>query len=129
MSIFGFLGSVATNRCPHCRQTSMFHHGPFSLQGPLTMKDACEKCTQPFELEQGFYYGAMFIGYIMSGFTALGIGAFALFVLQQPVFVSIGIMVVMMMLTYTIQYRLARSLWLHIFVTYGKDKPITPKWH
>ncbi|MCP3927684.1 MAG: DUF983 domain-containing protein [Bacteroidetes bacterium] len=83
------------------------------------MKEACEHCGQTFIPEPGFYYGAMFISYILSGFLCLGIFAFFFFVLNLSLYGSYFAMLFVMAFLFVYIFRISRSLWLNMNVKMG----------
>jgi len=50
-------------KCPHCRQGNMFLTPGYKLKSFLEMPDTCKHCGLKFEIEPGFYWGAMYISY------------------------------------------------------------------
>ena len=85
------------------------------------MHDACSNCKQKFEPEPGFYYGAMFISYIVSGWILLLLALFLVFVigwtLDSVKWIIIGVGLLFFLKT----VRLSRSIWIHIVVRYNND--------
>ena len=63
--------SVFNMKCPRCQDGDLFETGSFSFQKSFDMPENCPKCGQKYFLGPGFYYGAMFISYIITGFYAL----------------------------------------------------------
>ena len=49
----------------------MFETGSFSFKKPFDMYLNCPKCGQKYFPTPGFYYGAMFISYIMTGWFSV----------------------------------------------------------
>ena len=92
---------------------------PLKIKDPLSMHDACTNCGQKFEPEPGFYYGAMFISYIMTAWIFLIIALFLVFVigwsLDSVKWIIIGVGLLFFLKT----VRLSRSIWIHIVVKYN----------
>lgn len=118
MNIFS---SIFKYRCPKCRQGNLFTE-PFKMSDPLAMPVACEVCGQRTEPEPGFYYGAMFMSYIVTAFLYLGILAFLIMVFKFNVTISFLILLVFVALTYFKTARLSRSLWIHLMVKYDGNR-------
>jgi uncharacterized protein (DUF983 family) len=119
-------------KCPRCRQGDMFiTKNPYRLKSFMKMYDNCIVCGEYFDKEPGFYYGSSYISYGLSigisiatlvawwliiGFSLqdyrffywIVFNAFFLVALQPPLM------------------RLARTLWLALFVCYDKDWAIHP---
>jgi len=90
------------------------------------MVDHCEVCGQKTMPEPGFYYGAMFLSYIATGFLYLFIIGFCLIVLKWSVNQSFLLLLAFVALTYFKTARLSRSLWIHVIVKYDKNAKNNP---
>ncbi|MEL6924222.1 MAG: DUF983 domain-containing protein, partial [Bacteroidota bacterium] len=66
----GLLSSIWNMKCPRCRQGDLFSHGAFGSKF-TEMPERCPNCGQNYMPEPGFYYGAMFISYIWTGWFCL----------------------------------------------------------
>ncbi|RMG82537.1 MAG: DUF983 domain-containing protein [Bacteroidetes bacterium] len=91
---------------------------PFKLSDPLAMNEKCDVCGQPFEPEPGFYFGAMFLSYIVSGFMFLIPALTLVFAFGWSVNATMAFVIVFAALVYFPLMRTARSLWIHIAVDY-----------
>ncbi len=96
----------------------MFETGHFSWKKPFEMRSHCPVCNQDFEPEIGFYYGAMFISYIFTGFFALFFVMIVHWVFGWSLFASFVALVVVLGFFFVYIFRLARSIWIHIIVAY-----------
>ncbi len=115
----GLFQSVLANTCPRCRRGSLFVK-PYTLKSAYKMHDRCPNCGQTYEPEPGFYFGAMFLSYIISSLLLVAVALFLVFGLKWNVNLSIGIMILIGLLTHNFFYRLSRSLWIHMMVKYEK---------
>lgn len=117
--------SILQNKCPRCRRGAMFQHGnPYQLKTVLRMNSHCPVCSQPLNMEPGFYYGTNMISYTLAvlfsvltfvlwwltiGFSLkdnrffwwLGVNAALLVTLQPPLM------------------RLSRAVWIYFFIKYS----------
>ena len=91
-----------------------------SLSDILEMPKECSVCGQATEPEPGFYYGAMFLSYIGTGFTYLALVAVLIIGFELPLNYTFGILILFAMLCYIPTIRLAKSLWIHMNVKYDK---------
>ena len=66
-AIPGAFISAVKEKCPRCRSGKMFTHPIYSTKFS-SMYSNCPVCGQDFEIEPGFYWGAMYVSY---GFTIL----------------------------------------------------------
>ena len=113
------LYSLATTKCPRCREGKMFLDGPLYSTKFADMHKYCPCCGQTFEPEPGFYYGAMYVSFAFN----VGIFLIAFFVMSQfieeiTMGMMIGVVAVLVVGFLPIIYRLSRALWIHIFVKY-----------
>ncbi len=112
-----FITSVFKYKCPRCRKGDLFIE-PFSFSDPLNMFEKCSACGQKTSPEPGFYYGAMFVSYIITGFLYLGIIGFCIMKLGMSVNQSFLVLLGFVAITYFKTARLARSFWIHFIIAY-----------
>ncbi len=114
------LTSILKYKCPRCRQGDLYTK-PFQFKDPVKMYDSCEVCGQETMPEPGFYYGAMFISYIFTGWLCLFIIGVCMWGFGLSVNQSFVILIIVALLSYFKVLRLARSIWIHIAVKYDKS--------
>ena len=110
-------GSIAGLTCPKCRTGSLFVQ-PYNLPNAYKMKESCNVCGQNYEPEPGFYYGAMFISYILTVWLFVIVGLTLAFGFGWTVNQTLLAVAVLTILIHNLIYRLSRSLWIHFFVKY-----------
>ncbi|MEZ0483065.1 DUF983 domain-containing protein [Fibrella aquatica] len=78
------------------------------------MNEYCPHCGMRFEVEPGYFIGAMYVSYAFSGGMALVLG-FALFYLgnNPPGWVYSLVISIAVILIASINFRLSRVIWLH----------------
>ena len=114
------LQSILAMKCPRCRTGNLFTvPGSFQYRQLTVMPKACPSCGQNYLPEPGFYYGAMFISYIICGFWFLGFIAVCMFVFDLSVDTSFILLFVMIALLFGWIFRISRSIWIHINVKYN----------
>jgi uncharacterized protein (DUF983 family) len=113
-SLFGF-------RCPICRRGDLFPTGSFSFDKPFQQYEHCPKCGSSFFPEPGFYYGAMFISYIGSGFFCLGFVMLLHWVLGWSMLTSFLALLTVVALLFVWWFRFSRSLYFHIVTKYRPE--------
>jgi uncharacterized protein (DUF983 family) len=107
-------------KCPRCRVGDIFVK-PFNLTDPLNMPEACPECGQKTEPELGFYYGAMFLSY-MIGIWFLIIPALILVLyFKWSAGAATAVAVLIEVLIYLRLLRVARSVWLYMNVKYDPE--------
>ena len=90
------------------------------------MKECCEHCDLNYLPEPGYYYGAMFISYIFTGWFCIGFVALVHWVWGWGLNVSFLALIAVLALLFVYIYRLARSIWLSINVKYQPEKGKKP---
>lgn len=124
MSEKSALVSVIEGRCPQCRQEKMFVSKPYSSKF-LEMNKSCSHCGLQYEREPGFFYGAMYVSYILSVGILLVTGTFVYFLGNDPdLWVYITSVVLVSLILYPINFRLSRILFIHLFagMKYNPEK-------
>ncbi len=115
-----WLGSVFRYTCPKCRSFKMFTT-PFNIKQPLEMHERCGKCDQRFAPEPGFYFGAMFLSYILSAWLLLLTALLLVFYFKWTVENAMLVVIAIGALSYFKLLRFSRSLYIHIVVGYDKE--------
>jgi hypothetical protein len=90
-------------------------------RGMLSMHDNCGHCGQKFEIEPGFYYGALWTSYPLVLFTELPLIFIAIFSGWMTPWFWYGIMLGTFVLIFPLVLRLGRSLWIHLWVKYDAN--------
>lgn len=112
------LRAIARHRCPKCHQGKLFETGSFAFSKAFTMPENCGKCGQTFYPEPGFYYGAMFISYIIVSFFSLAIVGICILVFGWSVEGAFGLLLAILALLYVWFFRTARSIWINLTISY-----------
>ncbi|MGY6560964.1 MAG: hypothetical protein ACXITV_02545 [Luteibaculaceae bacterium] len=128
----GFLGTVFLNRCPICRQGSLWKSSKlYSPKEVTSMHTECPKCKSNLQPEPGFYFGAAYVSYALTvalwvsvyvaltTFDAIGLIKFSIFD-NLVTFIVTGV-VTLVILTPPI-YRLSRSIWASMFLDFDPEK-------
>ena len=110
--------------CPRCRSGKLFKQ-PYSYENAYKMHDRCPQCSANFEPEPGFYFGAMFISYILTGWLFTVIGLILVFGFGWSVTATIITVGLLAILIHNLAFRFSRSLWIHFFLKY--DPGVTKK--
>lgn len=109
--------SIWNYYCPRCRQGKIFAE-PFLMSDPLNMPDECSVCGQKTNPEPGFYYGSMFLSYILSGFFLLGTALLLVFGFGWSANGAMAMVVLLAVLIYFKLLRISRSIWIHTIIKY-----------
>ena len=107
-------------KCPRCQEGDLYVK-PFDITNPVNMPDNLPLVLQNFMPEPGFYYGAMFLSYIFSGFFFLGVMGVCLILLELSLNMSMLVLLLVAALTYFFFLRMSRSIWINLLVKYDPD--------
>jgi uncharacterized protein (DUF983 family) len=111
--------SITKLKCPSCRKGDLFLiPGLFTFKKILKMPGRCQYCGQKYEIEPGFWIGALWTSYPFIVMIETP------FILAAISGVSFGITALVLAMTLTLfiffplTLRLGRSIWIHLFVQY-----------
>lgn len=116
------VSSIIKLKCPKCRQGDLFiNKSVYKTNGFFDMPSNCVRCGQDFDIETGFYYGAMYVSY---GITiAINVAVFvALTVLdlyEVGLFLIIDLLVLLITLPYV--FKVSRAIWINLNVPFNKN--------
>ena len=116
------LYSMLFGKCPKCHEEDMYlEKNCYKLSSTLKMHNKCSTCGQKYHLEPSFYDGAMYVSYALG--IAFSVAAFVLanIFFTPTVWQTFGIITVTMIVLMPLMARLARSIWINMFVRYDKD--------
>lgn len=111
-----YWGAVAATKCPRCRQGNMFTHPMYHPLKFASMNHHCPKCGLRFEVEPGFFYGAMYVAYAIGVAAMIGSFLAVLLLLKQPKlvhFLAVPITAILGLFPFTFRY--SRVLMLYWF--------------
>lgn len=108
--------------CPRCQTGGLFETSSFSFDKPFDMPKYCSYCNQNYWPEPGFYYGAMFIGYIFTGFFCLGFVMIIHWVFGVGLIGSFMALLTVLAVLFVYFFRLARSIWIHLNIKYDPSR-------
>lgn len=113
------INSIFSKKCPKCRSSKLFIQ-PMMLSKPLDMNARCPVCGQNFLPEPGFYYGAMFISYLISSFFFLFVAGITIIYFGFTVEGAFGLIIFLGLFLYLWLMRISRSIWIHIMIKYDR---------
>ena len=127
-----YLSSTLQCKCPRCREGKLFKNPlRFRFKGNLEMNKTCPVCSQPTEIEVGFYYGTGYVSYALT--VALTVSTLvAWWVLigfsteDNRFFWWMGLNAIFLILIQPLLMRLSRSIWISWFVSYDPEWPSNP---
>lgn len=118
----GKLYSIFYSKCPRCNCGNLYEDSnAFHLSKLTHMHKTCSCCGQRYELETGFYYGAMYVSYGLSVALVVPLIGLLYWGLHLDVFsislITLGVVVVM----FPLIFRWSRNIWLNMFVAYDEE--------
>ncbi len=112
------LASITHLKCPRCRKGNLFtKRGLFSYTQILDMEKECPHCKLNYELEPGFWLGALWASYPLILILEVPFLIGVLMSDKSPL-IFIGFMFLSMLLFLPMLLRLGRSIWIHVQVKY-----------
>jgi uncharacterized protein (DUF983 family) len=116
--------SMLLCKCPQCRSGNMFKYPATDIKRFMQMHEFCPVCKLRFEIEPGFFWGAMYVSYALTTGLMLITCGILLWVFNDPdlwVYMVCIIAAVFLLLPWT--FRFSRMLMLYLFspVRFNKD--------
>lgn len=102
----------------------MFISAKYDLKKFDKMHRHCAHCSLNFELEPGYYTGAMYVSYAFSVAIFLIVGFLLFIFFDDPeIYVYVSTILLTMVVLFPILFRYSRVIYLHIFggVSYKPD--------
>lgn len=112
------ISSIIQLRCPACRKGKLFPSDKVFFDFSFKMNERCPNCGENFFKEPGFYYGAMFISYIFSGFFSLIFCGLLILVFDVYWKYALVMLTIVLILGFVYLFKVSRSIWIHFFVKY-----------
>jgi hypothetical protein len=113
--------SIFNNICPRCQESDSFETGSWSFKKSFDMRHRCPKCDLNYFPEPGYYYGAMFISYIWTGWFCLLFVALFHWVLKLSQTIAFTSLSVFILINFVYIFRISRMMWINVNVKYDPD--------
>lgn len=110
------LQAILGAKCPRCRQGNIFEYSNWNLTRFTATHEYCPVCKLRYEIEPGFFIGAMYISYAMSVALAFASGV-AVYVLgdDPDLWVYLVIVTGLVVVCLPLMFRYSRVLFLYMF--------------
>lgn len=103
-------------RCPQCREGMMFMHPGWQLHKATRMHETCPHCGLKFEIEPGFFWGAMYFSYAFGVALSVIFGVLAWWFFEDPaIWVYMVMIFTPLLLLSPLSMRYSRVLMLYLF--------------
>ncbi len=110
--------SIFYLKCPRCHEGEVFETGSWSFAKSFDMRQRCPKCDLNYFPEPGYYYGAMFISYIWTGWFCLLFIALFHWWLGFSQTVAFSLLSAFIALNFVYIFRISRMIWINLFVKF-----------
>jgi hypothetical protein len=109
-------------KCPHCHHGEMFvNRNPYAIMSMSKMPSHCALCGRSFFPETGFYWGAMYMSYVMTVmFSAVNVVMIG-FIFGWDMCLLIGGNTLLLIGSFPLFYRYARVLWLQLNTPFSPE--------
>lgn len=116
--------SVFREKCPVCHVGDVFESKQlYNLRKFDKMHERCAHCGHKFEIEHGFWYGAMYVSYGLT--VAFSVATFMLTYLIYPqadAWLYFGLIVFVIFAAVPVTYRMSRMIWMNMFSSFDPQK-------
>jgi len=117
------LYSILNGTCPVCHEGKVFKYNKvFNPTKFDKMHERCSECGHKYEIETGFFYGAMYVAYALT--VALSVASYVITYLiysETPYWVYIINILVVLVVMAPITFRGGRLIWINLFHSYKPD--------
>lgn len=109
-------------KCPRCHQGEMFTHAAYNYRKFDQMPEHCPVCRFRYEIELGFYWGAMYMSYGLSVFIVVlvGLGLYHL-AGDPPTWVYLTVVASIIVFLTPVLFRYGRVMMLYLFGSVAYD--------
>ncbi|MFT6754539.1 MAG: hypothetical protein ACJAV9_000003 [Urechidicola sp.] len=115
------LYSILNNKCPRCNEGDFYvEKSVWSFKNLLKLHENCSNCNLKYMMEPSFFFGAMFVNYALSVLIGIITFVIAKLVIGLTINQSFVSIILALILFTPICLRLARLIWIRIFVSYDE---------
>lgn len=110
-------------KCPKCHEGELFaDKNPYHLKTFTKMHSHCSRCNFKYDMEPGFFWGAMYVSYAFVIFYS-GVLLLPVYILFHPPLLNLLVFnFILIILAIPVTFRISRAIWLNIFVNYDSNK-------
>jgi len=118
------LHAMINARCPLCHEGRLFKYKWWNLLNFAQMHENCPHCDMRYEVEPGFFYGAMYISYAFTvGIMLVGGIVVFNFFNDPPAMDYVVPITIFSLVMVPFNFRTARVIFIHLFsgITYEQE--------
>ena len=109
-------------KCPHCHYGDMFvNKNPYGLKDMSKMNKNCLVCGRSFFPETGFYWGAMYMSYMLTVFSSIFNVIFIGLIFGFEIYPLIIGNTILLIILYPLFFRYARVMWLQFNTPFSME--------
>jgi uncharacterized protein (DUF983 family) len=107
--------AILSGKCPKCHDGDVFEYKWWQLSKFTDMNKLCPNCGVNFEVEPGFFYGAMYMSYGFS-IMVMVVGGLVIYnFFNDPALIYYVVPITLISLLFTpINFRNSRIIYLHL---------------
>jgi len=106
--------SIISHKCPKCENGDVYEKGNLFSFGK--MNETCPSCNYKFEIEPGFFYGAMYVTYGLTIGEAIATYVISQFFIES-VYTLIALIFCSLIILAPINFKFSRVIWMYIFTS------------
>jgi uncharacterized protein (DUF983 family) len=110
----GFEAALA-GKCPQCRRGDMFEYPLIQIRNFTKMHEACPHCGLRYEIEPGFFIGAMYFSYVVTVSLLIVVGLLLYVFNLSELYTYILSVVLINLFLLPIIFRYSRIAFLYLF--------------
>ena len=119
------LFSIVNGKCPKCQEGNFFKYGfTFNPSKVTKLYDNCSNCNLKYMIEPSFFYGAMYINYGITVAISVAVFVIAKLGFELDLLQSFLMVLAALIVLAPINLRLARILWINMFVNFKEETEI-----
>jgi uncharacterized protein (DUF983 family) len=119
------LFSIVNGKCPKCQEGNFFKYGfTFNPSKITKLHDNCSHCNLKYMIEPSFFYGAMYINYGITVAISVAVFVIAKLGFELDLLQSFLMVLAALIVLAPINLRLARILWINMFVNFKEETEI-----
>lgn len=102
-------------KCPRCRRGNLFQNSMYGFSSQK-MHENCPNCGLRYELEPGYFYAAMYVGYAINVAIAVNVGLITYLITHEDKspWVYITSILIISFLAAPLNFRYSRAILLHL---------------
>lgn len=114
--------SILYNKCPKCHRGKFWHkNNPYLniLKDNKLTNDHCNRCKFKYEIEPGFWFGAMYVSYGIAVVFLIIFGICLVSLFKEiEILTIVSVLSILVVILAPLNHFFSRLIWINIFVDY-----------